>query len=57
MCLLFLCREFLNTPDNGHLTLDWIDNHDQNNIYPDPKLRPTVVILPGITGKFLSVMI
>ncbi|XP_012559199.1 phospholipase ABHD3 isoform X1 [Hydra vulgaris] len=42
-------RETLITTDNGHISLDWIDN-DDNKLFPDPKTRPTVVVMPGITG-------
>ena len=46
-------RETLETPDGGIVCLDWFDN-DDSTIYRDPTTRPTVLILPGLTGEYLS---
>eukprot|EP00794_Sanderia_malayensis_P012232 gene12232-13493_t len=42
-------RQLLETPDGGLISLDWLDD-DENKIYPDPATRPTLIILPGLTG-------
>ncbi|XP_057309633.1 phospholipase ABHD3-like isoform X2 [Hydractinia symbiolongicarpus] len=43
-------REILNTPDHGQFSLDWLDPDEDNDKFPDPAVRPTLVVLPGITG-------
>ena len=45
-------RETLQTPDGGIVCLDWFDNK-ASIIYEDPSTRPTVLILPGLTGTYL----
>lgn len=42
-------RETLETPDGGIVCLDWFDN-DDSTIYKDATSRPTVLVLPGLTG-------
>ena len=46
----FFFRETLETPDGGIVCLDWFDN-DDSTIYKDATSRPTVLVLPGLTGK------
>jgi len=41
-------REILSLPDGGELALDWVFN-DQSQL--SLEVRPTVVILPGLTGS------
>ncbi|XP_065063658.1 phospholipase ABHD3-like [Rhopilema esculentum] len=43
-------RELLETPDGGLISLDWVDNDQGNLHYPDPATRPTLFIMPGLTG-------
>ncbi|KAM8846567.1 protein ABHD1-like [Synchiropus picturatus] len=43
-------NERIPTPDGGQVTLDWVDN-DTSEAFPDPLTRPTVLILPGLTGN------
>lgn len=41
--------EFLQMPDGGQVKLDWFDNND-NSPHPTHS-RPTVLLLPGLTGS------
>ncbi|XP_048590360.1 phospholipase ABHD3 isoform X2 [Nematostella vectensis] len=41
-------RETLDTPDGGIMCLDWFDH--ENSHYTNPLRRPTVLVLPGLTG-------
>ena len=40
----------IHAPDGGQFSLDWLNN-EKNTLYPDPKSRPTVLMLPGLTGN------
>ncbi|XP_005995771.1 phospholipase ABHD3 isoform X1 [Latimeria chalumnae] len=42
-------NELIKTADGGQISLDWFDN-DDNALYPDSNTRPTILILPGLTG-------
>ncbi|XP_033110232.1 phospholipase ABHD3-like [Anneissia japonica] len=41
--------ELIPTPDGGELSLHWVDNQTRGNKYK-AESRPTVIILPGLTG-------
>uniref|UniRef100_A0AAY5EVV4 Phospholipase ABHD3 n=1 Tax=Electrophorus electricus TaxID=8005 RepID=A0AAY5EVV4_ELEEL len=43
-------NELIQTGDGGQLSLDWFDNTDSAR-YPQCSSRPTVLILPGLTGN------
>ena len=43
-------RELVETPDGGLICLDWLDSDDNDKLYPDAAKRPTVLIMPGLTG-------
>ncbi|XP_054876115.1 phospholipase ABHD3-like isoform X1 [Poeciliopsis prolifica] len=43
-------NELIRTPDGGQISLDWVDNHTSET-YPESCARPTVLILPGLTGN------
>lgn len=46
---LRLCSELIKAADGGQISLDWFDN-DDSSPHPDPASRPTVLLLPGLTG-------
>lgn len=41
--------ELIKAADGGQISLDWFDN-DDSLAHPDPASRPTVLLLPGLTG-------
>ncbi|KAM9496521.1 phospholipase ABHD3-like [Clarias gariepinus] len=43
-------NEMIRTDDGGQLSIDWVDNTDSTK-YPQSSSRPTVLILPGLTGN------
>uniref|UniRef100_A0A3Q2VFM7 Phospholipase ABHD3-like n=1 Tax=Haplochromis burtoni TaxID=8153 RepID=A0A3Q2VFM7_HAPBU len=43
-------NELIRTVDGGQISLDWLDNQ-ASVTYPESSTRPTVLILPGITGN------
>ncbi|XP_015226973.1 PREDICTED: phospholipase ABHD3-like isoform X1 [Cyprinodon variegatus] len=47
---VFYRNELIRTVDGGQISLDWVDNHTSRT-YPEAKTRPTVLILPGLTGN------
>ncbi|XP_020951830.1 phospholipase ABHD3 isoform X4 [Sus scrofa] len=42
-------NELIKTADGGQISLDWFDN-DSSKCYMDASTRPTVLLLPGLTG-------
>uniref|UniRef100_A0A671KSG8 Phospholipase ABHD3 n=1 Tax=Sinocyclocheilus anshuiensis TaxID=1608454 RepID=A0A671KSG8_9TELE len=42
-------NELITAPDGGQISLDWFDN-DESASHPDQSTRPTVLLLPGLTG-------
>ncbi|XP_054617931.1 phospholipase ABHD3-like isoform X2 [Dunckerocampus dactyliophorus] len=40
----------IRTADGGQISLDWVDNHT-SAAYPESSTRPTVLLLPGLTGN------
>ncbi|XP_030068683.1 phospholipase ABHD3 [Microcaecilia unicolor] len=42
-------NERIKTADGGQISLDWFNN-DVNTLYPDIGTRPTIILLPGLTG-------
>ncbi|XP_069584736.1 protein ABHD1 isoform X7 [Ranitomeya imitator] len=43
-------NEVISTDDGGQISLDWIDN-DESSQFPDSASRPTIILLPGLTGN------
>uniref|UniRef100_A0A673BZG9 Phospholipase ABHD3 n=1 Tax=Sphaeramia orbicularis TaxID=375764 RepID=A0A673BZG9_9TELE len=43
-------NELIRTVDGGQISLDWVDNQTSVN-YRESSTRPTVLILPGLTGN------
>nr|XP_020445294.1 phospholipase ABHD3-like isoform X2 [Monopterus albus] len=48
--LVIYRNELIHTADGGQISLDWVDNPD-SAAYPESSTRPTVLILPGLTGN------
>nr|XP_060631139.1 phospholipase ABHD3 isoform X2 [Anolis sagrei ordinatus] len=42
-------NELITAADGGQISLDWFDNHDSIP-YSESNSRPTILILPGLTG-------
>ncbi|KAG9467531.1 hypothetical protein GDO78_014783 [Eleutherodactylus coqui] len=43
-------NEVISTEDGGQISLDWMDN-DESPHFPDSSSRPTIILLPGLTGN------
>uniref|UniRef100_A0A3P9LLV9 Abhydrolase domain containing 1 n=1 Tax=Oryzias latipes TaxID=8090 RepID=A0A3P9LLV9_ORYLA len=43
-------NELIRTLDGGQISLDWVDNQTSTT-YPESSTRPTVLLLPGLTGN------
>ncbi|KAM3860956.1 phospholipase ABHD3-like [Diretmus argenteus] len=44
-------NELIRTADGGQISLHWADN-EASAAYPESSTRPTVLILPGLTGNY-----
>uniref|UniRef100_A0A8C5K8M1 Abhydrolase domain containing 3 n=1 Tax=Jaculus jaculus TaxID=51337 RepID=A0A8C5K8M1_JACJA len=42
-------NELIKTADGGQISLDWFDN-DNSTCYMEASTRPTILLLPGLTG-------
>lgn len=42
--------EVISTADGGQISLDWTDNEGSAQ-FPESSSRPTVLLLPGLTGN------
>lgn len=47
--LFFFFSELIKTADGGQISLDWFDNYN-SKCYMDATTRPTILLLPGLTG-------
>ncbi len=52
--LCFLFREILPLDDGGEVALDWACQQGSVNLLNSSETTPVLLILPGITGVFLS---
>uniref|UniRef100_A0ACB8FDG9 Phospholipase abhd3 n=1 Tax=Sphaerodactylus townsendi TaxID=933632 RepID=A0ACB8FDG9_9SAUR len=43
-------NELIKATDGGQISLDWFDNNDSVSC-PDASTRPTILLLPGLTGS------
>ncbi|XP_072000143.1 protein ABHD1 isoform X2 [Engystomops pustulosus] len=43
-------NEVISTEDGGQISLDWVDN-DESPKFRDSTSRPTIILLPGLTGN------
>ena len=50
VCVCVCRSELIQTCDGGQISLDWTDNCGSEQ-YPGGAVRPTVLILPGLTGN------
>lgn len=46
-------REMITDKEEGTFHIDWYQNNE-NDRYPNPKMRPTVLIVPGLTSTSSS---
>ncbi|KAM3839895.1 phospholipase ABHD3 [Vipera latastei] len=42
-------NELITATDGGQISMHWFDNHNSIQ-YPDSSTRPTILLLPGLTG-------
>lgn len=50
LSVLSSLSELIRTDDGGQISLDWVDNQ-ASAAYPKSSTRPTILILPGLTGN------
>ena len=52
---IFYGREIVKMSDGGQIALDWAENETSKD-HPDSATRPTVLLLPGLTGNNVLTM-